>query len=148
MKFFRSFLGYMIAGMLVMAVWNGLSAAGGIFGGYLAAIILIGPLWFMNHYLNLVDNKDTAAFVDMGLAIGVCGIFRDTFMQGTEALTGSLPTIGIAILGAIVAGLVAAAVEKDMAKDLISSGGSSTEKDAPEPGMTDAEENKLNEGGL
>lgn len=148
MKFFRSFLGYMIAGILVMAVWNGLSAAGGIFGGYLAAIILIGPLWFMNHYLNLVDNKDNAAFVDMGLAIGVCGIFRDTFIQGSDAFVNALPTIGLSILGAIVAGLVAAAIEKDMSKDLLIPENSNSEKFAPEPGMTDSEENKLNEGGF
>lgn len=141
MKFFRSFLGYMIAGVFVMSVWDGLVGAAGIFGGYLAAIILIGPLWFMNHYLNLVDNKDGVAFVDMGLAIGVCGIFRDAFIHGGEALTSSLPTIGIVALGAIAGGLVATAIERDMAKDLL-------EEPMPEPGATKSEEVKLNSGGL
>ena len=116
MKFLRAFIGYMIAGSLVMAVWGELDSVG-IFGGYLAALIIIGPMWFMNHYVNLVGNPDDAAFVDMGLAIGVAGIFRDVFLNDVSALTGALPTIGMVALGAICGGLVAAAIEKNMAKD-------------------------------
>ncbi|MDT2759910.1 Lin0368 family putative glycerol transporter subunit [Enterococcus xiangfangensis] len=147
MKTIRSLLGYTIAGILVMAVWGQLTAAGGIFGGYLASTILIGPLWFMNHYLNLVDNKDDAAWVDMGLAIGVCGIFRDTFLNGANSLFNSLPTIGIVIVGAVLGGLVAAAVEKDMARDSVIQNDSLQGQHAPEPGATQEEELKLSEGG-
>lgn len=118
MKFLRSFIGYMIAGVLVMAVWGGLSSAGGIFGGYFAAVILIGPLWFINHYINLVDNRDGVAFVDMGLAIGVCGIFRDTFIQGVDSLVKSLPTLLIVALGAILGGIISAMIEKDLSNVL------------------------------
>lgn len=148
MKFARSFFGYMIAGVLVMAVWKELTAVGGIFGGYLASTILIGPLWFMNHYVNLVDNKDDAAWVDMGLAIGVCGIFRDTFLTGGHAFQGSLPTIGVVILGAIAGGFVAAAFEKDIAKDLLETNDSTQGKNAPEPGMTAKEEHAIISTGI
>lgn len=134
MKFFRAFLGYMIAGMFVMAVWGELSGAGGIFGGYLAATIIIGPMWFMNHYVNLVGNADDAAFVDMGLAIGFAGIFRDVFMNDFSALTGALPTIFIVALGAVCGGLVAALIEKNMAKEM-----DQMEENAPEPGMNTKE---------
>lgn len=141
MKFIRSFIGYMIAGVLVMAVWGQLTEAGGIFGGYLAATILVGPLWFMNHYINLVDNKNDAAFVDMGLAIGICGIFRDMFLTGTQSFVDSLPTILLVSLGAVVGGLVAAAIEKDMAKEV--------HEHVPEPGMTEEEMEKLDvQGGV
>ncbi|MGX7205747.1 Lin0368 family putative glycerol transporter subunit [Enterococcus pingfangensis] len=132
MKIIRSLLGYTISGVLVMAVWGQLTAAGGIFGGYLASIILIGPLWFVNHYLNLVDNKDDVAWVDMGLAIGVCGIFRDIFLQGTNDFFDSLPTIALVVLGGFLGGLVAAAVEKDMAKDFVVQDNSIQEQYAPE----------------
>ncbi len=91
MKFLRSMVGYTIAGTIVMSVWNELGSFG-IFGGYLAAGIIIGPMWFMNHYLNLTGNEDDAAFVDMGLAIGICGIARDTFMQGSSVLTDAFIT--------------------------------------------------------
>lgn len=138
MKFIRGLVGYTIAGMLVMAVWGQLGAFG-IFGGYLAALIIIGPMWFMNHFVNLVGNKDDAAFVDMGLAIGVCGIMRDTFMNGTESLVSSLPTIGLVVVGAILGGIVAAAFEKNMAKD------DEHEETAPEPGMTGKELDRLAE---
>lgn len=130
MKFIRGLVGYTIAGMLVMAVWGQLGAFG-IFGGYLAALIIIGPMWFMNHFVNLVGNEADAAFVDMGLAIGVCGIMRDTFMNGTESLVSSLPTISLVAIGAIIGGIVAAAVEKSLAKD------GKHEESAPEPGMTE-----------
>lgn len=139
MRFLRAFLGYMIAGLLVMSVWNELGAAGGIFGGYLPAIIIVGPLWFMNHYVNLVGNTDDAAFVDMGLAIGVAGIFRDVFMNNFSALTGALPTILIVSLGAICGGLVAAAIEKNMAKTE-----TQMDENAPEPGMNLKEMEKIN----
>lgn len=136
MKFLRSMVGYMIAGAIVMTVWNELGSFG-IFGGYLAAGIIIGPMWFMNHYINLTGNEDDAAFVDMGLAIGVCGIMRDTMLNGSEAFMGSLPTIMLVIVGAIVGGVVAAAFEKSMSSE------SERESDAPEPGMTEKELDRL-----
>ncbi|MEF3399445.1 hypothetical protein V4R14_01515, partial [Listeria monocytogenes] len=51
MKFFRGMIGFCIAGMIVMSVWTPLAENYGIFGGYLAAFIIIGPMWFMNHYV-------------------------------------------------------------------------------------------------
>lgn len=138
MKFFRAFIGYMIAGLLVMSVWGELQGAGGIFGGYLAATIIIGPMWFMNHYVNLVGNGDDAAFVDMGLGIGVAGIFRDVFLNDFSALTGALPTILIVCAGAVCGGLVAAAIEKNMAKEE-----GQMEENAPEPGMNTREMEKI-----
>lgn len=136
MKFLRSMVGYMVAGAIVMTVWNELGSFG-IFGGYLAAGIIIGPMWFMNHYINLTGNEDDAAFVDMGLAIGVCGIMRDTMLNGSEAFMGSLPTIMLVIVGAIVGGVVAAAFEKSMSAE------SERESEAPEPGMTEKELDRL-----
>lgn len=138
MKFLRAMIGYGIAGMLVMAVWGELGKFG-IFGGFLAALIIIAPMWFMNHYVNLTGNEPDAAFVDMGLAIGVCGIMRDTFMNGAESFTSSLPTMGLVIAGAVLGGITAAAVEKSMAKE------ADREELAPEPGMTEPELERLAE---
>ncbi|MCX8650021.1 hypothetical protein J3U21_06475 [Gilliamella sp. B2776] len=139
MKFFRSFVGYCIAGMIVMAVWSQLGTYG-IFGGYLAAIIIIGPMWYMNHYINLTGNEDDAAFVDMGLAISICGIMRDTFIQGGAAFATSLPTIVFVIFGATLGGITAAYIEKDMAKKK-----EFTNENPREPGLRRSDFEKLKE---
>lgn len=141
MKFFRGMIGFCIAGMIVMSVWTPLAENYGIFGGYLAAFIIIGPMWFMNHYVGLIENDEDAAFVDMAVGIGICGIMRDVFMQGGGELVSSLPTIGLVAIGAVLAGIVAAAIEKDMAKTR-----SKTRK--TEPGMNMKEEERLNENQL
>lgn len=139
MKLFRSTLGYCIAGTVVMSVWGPLQYIG-MWGGFLAATIIIGPMWFMNHYTNLVGNDDDASFVDMGLAIAICGITRDSAMQGIEALISSLPTIILVTIGATLGGIAAALVEKDMAKkkDFINN-------NPKEPGPTRIDFEKLEE---
>lgn len=117
MKFLRSTVGYMIAGMIVMSVWGAFANAYGIAGGYFAAFIIIGPMWYMNHYHGLIKQDADAAFVDMGLAIAICGVFRDAFLYGFHTVVDSLPTILLVIVGATLGGLFAAKVEVDMEKD-------------------------------
>ena len=117
MKFIHSTLGYMIAGMIVMSVWGAFANAYGIAGGYFAAFIIIGPMWFMNHYVGLIKHEPDSAFVDMGLGIALCGLFRDAFMNGFSTVIDSVPTILLVILGATLGGLVAAKIEEDMEKD-------------------------------
>ncbi|MBP3041596.1 hypothetical protein J9303_19325 [Bacillaceae bacterium Marseille-Q3522] len=116
MIFIRGSLGYMIAGIFAMSVWGSLSSSYGILGGYLAAIIIIGPMWFLNHYVGLIKNDEDAAFVDMATGIAICGIMRDIFMKGTSSFSDSLPTLLLVSLGAIIAGITSAAIEKNMAK--------------------------------
>lgn len=117
MKFFKSTLGYMIAGMLVMSVWDSFADSYGIFGGFFAAFIIIGPMWFMNHYVELIDQTEGVAFVDMALGIGIAGIFRDFFLSGTSELIASLPTLLLVVIGGALGGLAAGLIEKDMKKD-------------------------------
>jgi hypothetical protein len=116
MKFFRGVIGYCIAGMIVMGVWGPLTDSYGIMGGFLAAFIIIGPMWYMNHYVGLIENDDDAAFVDMAVGIGICGTMRDFFMNGSSDLVDSLPTLSLVAVGAVTAGVVAAYIEKDMLK--------------------------------
>ena len=125
MKFFRGVVGYTIAGMIVMSVWGPLttffsgSPASILFGGIFAAFFIIGPMWFMNHFLGLVHHSSDSAFVDMGLAIGICGTMRDVFMSnnGMQLLVDTIPTLGLVIVGAIAGGIVSGLILKDMAND-------------------------------
>lgn len=119
MRFLRSTLGYMIAGMIVMSVWGWLAGSYGMLGGFVGAILIIGPMWYMNHYVGLIQNDDDAAFVDMALGIAVTGVMRDVFSAGSNAgavFVDTLPTLGLVVLGGIIGGVVAALIEKDMAK--------------------------------
>lgn len=110
MKRIKSVVGYTLAGLIVMSVWGEIGQVG-ILGGFVAAIIIIGPLWFLNHYLNLTSNEEGVAFVDMGLAIGICGIARDSFIHGSQQLVAALPTISLVVIGAVVGGILSAKIE-------------------------------------
>ena len=111
-KHLGTIIGAAIAGMFVMSIWAQFAAEKyGIIGGWFAAVVIIGIMWFMNHYIGLINND--GAFVDMAVGIGVAGTMRDVFMKGGEALTSSLPTLIIVILGGICGGLAAVAIEKE-----------------------------------
>lgn len=119
MKFLRAVLGYAIAGMIVMSVWGLFAGVEGfgIIGGWLAAFAIIGPMWFLNHFLGLIHHDADSGFVDIGLGIGFVGLFRDTFGPGgMDAFVASMPTLGLVAVGAILGGLAAAKIEENMEK--------------------------------
>jgi hypothetical protein len=117
MKFLRSVLGYAIAGMFVMSVWGPMASleSFGIIGGWFAAFAIIGPMWFLNHYVGLIPHESDSGWVDMALGIGVAGVMRDVFLAGSvDPLVATLPTLGLVILGGVLGGYVAAKVEESM----------------------------------
>ena len=121
MKFVRSTVGFAIAGMFVMSIWGDWAGAYGNIGGWLAAVAIIGPMWFMNHYIGVINNPEGFAFVDMAWGIAWVGIMRDVFGVGGNGfdlgrLVSSLPTIGLLTVGAALAALAINAFNKDTAK--------------------------------
>ncbi|NLC66655.1 MAG: hypothetical protein GX752_06930 [Clostridium sp.] len=112
MRFFKSTLGFMLAGMLVMSIWGEFAIGDANLGGWLAGLIIIGTMWFLNHYVGLIENLDSKAFVDMGWGIAWTGLLRDVFMKGGGAFVESLPTIGLVTVGAILAGFVINLINK------------------------------------
>jgi len=56
MKHLGTIVGAAIAGMFVMSVWGELAGAYGLVGGWFAAFIIIGVMWFMNHFVGLINN--------------------------------------------------------------------------------------------
>ena len=115
MKFLKGTLGFMCVGLFVGGVWGAFADKYGIAGGWMAAVIIIGPMWFMNHFIGLIPNESDGAFVDMGLGVGIACFMRDVFNNGIGSGIDSIPTLLYVALGAIIGGLVAAAIEKDMA---------------------------------
>lgn len=119
MKVLRAVVGYCIAGMLVMSIWDTLLAPYGVIGGFISAIIIIGPMWYLNHYKGLIYDAPGSGFVDIGLGIGMAGVSRDFFMNNMDwgLMVDTIPTLALVILGAVIGGLLAASIEKNMLLD-------------------------------
>ncbi|AOT71289.1 Lin0368 family putative glycerol transporter subunit [Geosporobacter ferrireducens] len=115
MRMFRSIVGFAIAGMFVMSVWGALAGAYGFIGGWFAAFVIISIMWFLNHFIGIIDNP--GAFVDMAMGIAICGTMRDVFLAGSVTpLIESIPTLVIVVLGGMTGGIVAVMFQKDLAK--------------------------------
>jgi hypothetical protein len=98
-----------------MSVWGEFAGAYGIGGGWFAGFAIIGTMWFMNHWIGLINND--GAFVDMALGIGVAGTTKVMFLEGFSAGTAALPTLLIALAGGACGGFMAYQLEQMMAKN-------------------------------
>ncbi|WP_314209049.1 Lin0368 family putative glycerol transporter subunit [Vagococcus salmoninarum] len=116
MEHIKRVFGYALAGLLVMSVWGELGNVG-VYGGYVAALVIIGPMWFLNHYLNTSGNHEGVSFVDMGLAIGVSGLARDAFLTDQQNLFAAWPTFLLVVIGALIGGSLAALFAKHQKKE-------------------------------
>lgn len=115
MKAIRSIIGFMLAPLFVMSVWGEFAAEWGVIGGWLAGLAIIGPLWFINHYLGLIPQDADASFVDLGLAVGIGGIAKGVFSGGgMDGLIATLPTIAVVVAGAVFGGILAGYITKEM----------------------------------
>ncbi|MCT4544799.1 MAG: hypothetical protein N4A63_14785 [Vallitalea sp.] len=114
MRQLGTFIGSMIAGILVFSVWGKLAGDYGLIGGWLAALFTIGLSWSLCHYVGTIYNRDGAAWVDLGLPVGVAGTTMGMF--NGQPLGNALPTLAVLIIGAILGGVAAAIVTDSMEK--------------------------------
>jgi len=114
LKHVGTIIGTAIAGMFVMSVWGAFAGEYGIGGGWFAGFAIIGTMWFMNHWIGLINND--GAFVDMALGIGTAGFMRGVFEGGASAGMESLPTLAVALLGGLAGGVMARQLELMKAK--------------------------------
>ncbi|MDF2547825.1 MAG: hypothetical protein K0R93_2723 [Anaerosolibacter sp.] len=118
MKNIQTVIGGAIAGIFVMSVWGEFAESYGIVGGWIAALIIIGTMWFLNHHIGILHNPEEGAWVDMALAIGVCGTLRPVFSAGSiTPLIDSMPTLIVVILGGLAGGIMAAMIQKGVDKE-------------------------------
>lgn len=117
MKYFRTIVGAAIAGIFVMSVWGAFVGKYGIGGGWFAGFIIIGTMWFMNHYIGLIENPAGAGAVDMAMGIGIAGTTRDMFLAGSITPgINAMPTILLVVLGGIAGGICAAMFSANLAQ--------------------------------
>ncbi|MCT4508838.1 MAG: hypothetical protein N4A48_08765 [Tepidibacter sp.] len=115
MKHLGTIIGTAIAGMFVMSVWGAFVVPYGIAGGWFAGFLIIGVMWYMNHYIGILNNEDGAAWVDMALGIAVAGLTRDAFLAGSFApISNSMLTLLIVIAGGVTGGITAGLIQKDV----------------------------------
>lgn len=112
-KFFRSTFGFCLSAIVINGFWHIFTDKFGPLGGWLSALIFTGTMWFVNHYMGLVDNTEEAIFIDMGLAVGLSTLFRDTIVNGINALMSSMPTFIFTIIGGVMAGIVAGLAKRE-----------------------------------
>lgn len=118
MAILRTAIGGTIAGLFAGGVWGAFAAQPyGIIGGWFAALVIIGLMWFMNHYVGLIHNSAEGSFVDMATAIGTTCIVRDLIMKGAVELPSSIPTFICLAIGGIIGGALAYVVQKSMEKE-------------------------------
>jgi len=79
----------------------------GITGGWLAATILIGICWYMNHWLGMIWNEPGRLWVDQGWAVCSSGVAWAVVRFRAELLQ-CLPTLLCCIAGGSPAGVLAA----------------------------------------
>ena len=110
MKHLGTILGTCIAGMFVMSVWGAFAGAYGIAGGWFAGLAIIGIMWFLNHFIGIINNDGAA--VDMAAGISVAGFMRVVFIEGVQAGIDSLPTLIVVVLGGIAGGITAVKLQQ------------------------------------
>ncbi|MDD3225891.1 MAG: hypothetical protein PHX70_14530 [Clostridium sp.] len=112
MRFLKSSFGFCITGIIINSYWSIFTNKLGVKGGWISSLILIGTLWTINHHFGLVENKKEAVFIDMGLAIALCSLTRDSVLTGTNGLLSSLPTFVCVSIGGILAGIIGGYIQK------------------------------------
>lgn len=110
--FIKSVVGFSSAAIIINKFWSYFPERFGLIGGWLSALILTGTMWYINHYKGMVSNKKDAAYVDMGLAIGLAIIVRDIINNGFTAAEGSIFTLIYVLIGGIIGGIAGGIFQK------------------------------------
>jgi len=115
LKHVGTIIGTAIAGMFVMSVWGAFAGAYGIGGGWFAGFAIIGTMWFMNHWIGIINND--GAFVDMATGIGVAGLMRGVFESGAQVGFAAMPTLLVTLAGGAFGGFMAFKLEQMLAQN-------------------------------
>lgn len=103
-----TFIGGAIAGSLSFGIWPEMWKSYGILGGFCTATVVIGIMWYMNHWLGVIENAPGKLWVDQGLPIMGAGIAWGVvrFYPHTH-VAQILPTLVCCVIGGALAGWAA-----------------------------------------
>ena len=86
-KYLSTFAGSAICGGFAFGIWPELWKTYGLMGGWLAATLIIGIMWYMNHYHGAILNPPGKIWLDQGWCIGSAGIawgYHQLLLCGTH----------------------------------------------------------------
>ncbi|WP_303974967.1 hypothetical protein [Streptococcus merionis] len=112
MKWIKSLTAYAFAGFFVPFLWQTVAQPLDHLAGYAAALLIIGPVWYLVHYRQWISTYEKGVTTDMGLAVAIAVFTRALLSIGLGSLDLSLQTAVWVIVGAIIAGLAAFLVER------------------------------------
>ena len=110
-KHFSTFTGAAICGAACFAIWPEMWKSYVIMGGWLAATIIISIMWYMNHWLGVMENPPGKIWVDQGFAVSAAGIAWGV-VRFDAVLAQALPTLICCAIGGVLAAGAAVAVKQ------------------------------------
>ncbi|MDP6526254.1 MAG: electron transporter RnfD [Kiritimatiellia bacterium] len=106
-------IGAAIIGAMGFAIWPVLWQTFGVMGGYLASVLVVTVMFYMNHWCGIMHNEEGAAWVDMAWGIAIAGITWGLVKRDMDVnFAKCLPTLVIAICGGIAGGIMGEAIKK------------------------------------
>ncbi len=95
--------------LIVILFWGRMVNKLGAIGGFLAAMLIPGTMWIINHGMdNHIIIQSGSVWIDMAVAVGI-GVFISSAIQGGN-IKKSKETIGAAVIAAIIGGSLLAAI--------------------------------------
>ena len=113
-KYLSTGLGAAIIGAMGFSIWPVLWQTFGVMGGYMACLLVVAIMWYLNHHCGLMYNAPGAAWVDMAWGVAIAGITWGLIRQGNSAhLVHALPTLFCVALGGALGGIFAEKVKRN-----------------------------------
>lgn len=100
-----TFVGGLLFVFFLQIVWGRLVNRFGALGGFLAATLISGTMWILNHGLNKhLIHQSGSIWIDMSWAAAIGGITFSLIVG--KSMKKSIPNIIAAVIGGIVSGLL------------------------------------------
>ena len=98
-------IGSFVFAFLVLTAWGRLVNSLGPIGGYIAALMIPGTMWILNHGIkNHLIHQTGRVWIDMAWAIGI-GVCVSSKIKGKEIFKAK-NTIIAAVVGGILGGVI------------------------------------------
>ncbi len=89
---------------LIRLMWGKLVDNFGPFGGWMAALFIVGTVWAINHGTGMITQGDGGAWIDMGFAAGF-GLLTASVVRG-GSFAKAVPNLVAAVVGGVLGGLI------------------------------------------
>lgn len=98
-------LGAFIFPIFLRLFWGRLVNKFGAIGGFLAALVIVGTIWIINHGIeNHLIQQSGSGWIDMAWAAAI-GVFTASVVTGGK-IKKSFSNIGAAVVGGVIGGIV------------------------------------------